>query len=138
MGQLTTNYDTSKTFIGDNRYENGTYTNPDGVEVTLAKGTVMGRVAATNKLLPLESGASDGSQFPVGVLADDYTVDAYDDATVSICVGGDVAAEKIVFANGTDTTATVVSSRTLGDRIAGDTLGIKLVSGTELTGYDNQ
>jgi hypothetical protein len=53
-----------------------------------------------------------------------------------MCVAGDVAQEKLIF-QGSDTLATVVSSRTLNDRIGADTVGVKLVSGTELTEYDN-
>lgn len=132
------NYDLTQIFVGNNRYESATYTNPTSGEVTLAKGTVMGRVASTNKVLPLESTASDGSQFPIGVLADDYTVDYTESATLTFCIAGDVVESKLVFENGTDTVATVVSSRTLGDRIAGDTAGIILVGSTQLTGQDNQ
>jgi Bacteriophage lambda head decoration protein D len=137
MGQLTTNYDTSKIFIWNNRYETGTYTNPTGAEVSLLAGTLMGRVATTQKLKPCVSSASDGSQFPVGILADDYAVDYGESATVTICISGDVAEGKVIL-GGSDTLSTVVSSRSLRDRIAADTMGIKLVSSTEMTAEDNQ
>jgi hypothetical protein len=97
----------------------------------------MGRISASQKLVPLASGASNGSQFPVGILADDYTVDYGESANVTICIGGDVA-EELVTLNGTDTLATVISSRSIRDRIAADTLGIKLVLGEQMTAYDNQ
>lgn len=132
------NYNTSKIFVFDNRFETAEYTNPENDEVTLLKGTVMGRVSGTNKILPLESNASDGSQYPIGILADDYVVDYTETATLTFCKSGDVVQRKIVFANGTDTVETVVSGRTLGDRIQGDSLGINLVGGIELTGEDNQ
>ena len=137
--QRTTNYDTAKIFIWNNRYESGEYTNPStsGAEVTLAKGTLMGRVSATQKLKPLVSTASDGSQFPVGILADDYTVDYLESATVFICTAGDVAEELVVLASG-DTFNTVISSRSIRDRIAADTVGINLVSGQAQDGIDNQ
>jgi hypothetical protein len=137
MGTLITNNDNAKIFIWDNRYEQGTYTNPTGDEVSLTKGMLMGRVSSTQKLVPLASGASDGSQFPVGILADDYTVDYGASANVTICIGGDVA-EELVTLNGSDTFNTVISSRSIRDRIAGDTLGIKLVAGTQMTAFDNQ
>ena len=132
------NYDISQIFVFDNRFETATYTNPTGDEVTLAKGTVMGRVASTNKVIPLVSSASDGSQYPIGILADDYVVDYTESQTVTFCKSGDVVKNKIIFANGTDTVNTVVSERTLGDRIQGDSLGINLVGGDQLTAYDNQ
>lgn len=135
---LIANYDTSKIFVRDNQFQTGTYTNPEGDDVTLLKGTVMGRIASTNKLLPLESTASDGSQFPIGILADNYTVGYTESATLTFCKAGDVVESKIIFANGTDTVNTVVSTRTLGDRIQGDSLGINLVGGDQLTNYDNQ
>ncbi len=137
MGTLITKYDNAKIFIWDNRYEQGTYTNPTGDEVTLAKGTLMGRIATSQKLVPLVSSASDGSQYPVGILADDYVVDYGASANVTICIGGDVAEELVILASG-DTLSTLVSSRSLRDRIAGDTLGIKLVSGEQMTAYDNE
>jgi hypothetical protein len=98
----------------------------------------MGRISASNKILPLESNATDGSQFPIGILADDYTVDYTESATLTFCKAGDVVQSKIIFSNGTDTVATVVSDRTLGDRIQGDSLGINLVGGDQLTAQDNQ
>lgn len=132
------NYDTSKIFVRDNEFQTATYTNPESDDVTLLKGTVMGRISASNKILPLESNASDGSQFPIGILADDYVVDYTESATLTFCKAGDVVQSKIIFANGTDTVATVVSGRTLGDRIQGDSLGINLVGGDQLTAQDNQ
>jgi hypothetical protein len=137
MGTLITNNDNAKIFIWDNRYEEGTYTNPTSDDVSLTKGMLMGRVSATQKLVPLASGASDGSQFPVGILADDYDVDYGESANVTICIGGDVA-EELVTLNGSDTLSTVISGRSIRDRIAGDTLGIKLVAGTQMTAFDNQ
>lgn len=137
--QRTTNFDTSKIFIWNNRFISGTYTNPSasGDEVTLAKGTVMGRISATQKLTPLTSGASDGSQYPVGILADDYTVDYLESAEVFICVAGDVA-EELIDLQGSDTLDTVISGRSIRDRIGGDTVGINLVAGTAMDGFDNQ
>lgn len=132
------NYNTSKIFVFDNRFETATYTNPEGDDVTLLKGTVMGRIAASNKILPLESNASDGSQYPIGILADDYVVGYTESATLTFCKSGDVVESKIIFYNGTDTVNTVVSTRTLGDRIQGDSLGINLVGGDQLTAQDNQ
>lgn len=137
MGTLITNNDNAKIFIWDNRYEQGEYTNAGETEVELAKGTLMGRIAATQLLVPCASGASDGSQFPVGILADDYVIDYGVSATLTICIGGNVA-EELVVLNGSDTFDTVVSARSLRDRIAADTLGIKLVLGTQMTAYDNQ
>ena len=134
---LITNYDRSNTFVWNIRTEVGNYTNSTYDDVTLAKGTLMGRIASTNLLTPLTSGASDGSQFPVGIILADTVIEAGDTAEITICVAGDVVADKIVF-QGSDDLDTVVSSRTLRDRIGADTVGIKLVGDNQLTGYDNQ
>lgn len=135
--QAIINTDISKIFLWNNRYENALYNNSAYGSVTLLAGTLMGRVAATGWIKPLASGAADGSQFPVGVLANDIIVDGGALETVSICVSGDVAEEKIIL-QGTDTMEVTISSRRLRDRIAADTVGIKLVQATEMTGYDNQ
>lgn len=139
--QAQVNTDTSKIFVFDNRYENSTYdkTNSTYDDIVIPAGTLMGRIAATQKVIPLASGASDGSQFPIGILAEDVTVPASSTVSksVSICVAGDVAQSKIVL-DGSDTLSTVISARSIFDRIQADTVGIKLVSTTEMTDYDNQ
>ena len=135
--QMIVNTDTSKIFLWNNRYESATYNNSAYSSVTLLAGTLMGRVSATGWIKPLASGASDGSQYPVGILANDVTVDGGGLETLSICVAGDVAEEQIIL-QGSDTMETTISSRRLRDRIAADTLGIKLVQRTDNTAYDNQ
>jgi hypothetical protein len=129
--------DLSKIFIGDNRYTDAVYNNSSYVTVNLAAGTVMGRIATTGKVIPLVPTASDGSQFPVGVLAKDYSIDSGVNQTVSLCIAGDVAEEKIIIGGGGQLND-IISSRRLRDRIAGDTHGIKLVTTTEMTATDNE
>lgn len=136
--KLVTNYDSSKIFLGDNNYITADYTNDGYDDVTLAAGTVMGRVAATDKVIPLESDASDGSQYPVGILAEAATVEAGADAVLSLCNYGDVEESQLVLEKVGDTLATVISGKTLRDRIAADTAGVRLQLATEMTGEDNQ
>lgn len=135
--QAITNYDVSKIFIWGNRYSKANYTNSTYDPITLSAGTVMGRVSATQEIVPLESGASDGSQFPVGILSQSATVDEGDTVELAFCVEGDVVEEKVIL-SGLDTLSTVISGRSIRDRIGSDTVGIKLTAGTELTAYDNQ
>lgn len=135
--QAITNYDVSKIFLWNNRYETGSYNNSGYEEVTLPAGRLMGRVSATQMLVPHDSSASDGSQFPVGILNKEHIVAEGDTVNVSICVSGDVEESLITLAAG-DTLNTVIDGRSIRDRIGADTVGIKLVAGTELTGYDNQ
>jgi hypothetical protein len=106
-GVLVTQFDYSKLFIWGNLFRTGTYTNATGSTVTLPKGTVMGRVLATNKVYPCISTLTDGSQIARFVLAQDVTVANTASATVTFCIHGKVAREGLIFNNGTDTLATV-------------------------------
>ena len=76
--QMQVNTDLSKIFIWRNDYRKYPYNNSAYDAVTLPAGTLMGVVAATGWVKPLVSTANDGSQFPVGVLAQDYTVEGGD------------------------------------------------------------
>lgn len=134
--QMVNNYNTTKVFIGENTFENGTYTNGTGSSATLVAGTLMGRVSASGILIPLVAAATDNSQFPVGVLVNNVTVADTASAAISICVSGRVNANALVLHSG-NTLETVISGRRLRDRIAGDTLGIKLTVSTENTSFDN-
>ncbi len=136
--QAILNTDTSKIFIWDNRFEAGNRTNSTYVDENLVAGTIMGRVSATGKLVPLQSDAADGSQIPVGILNKDWVILAGETQAVSICVSGDVAEEELVFTKAGDDLDTVISGRNLRDRIGGDTVGVKLIASTENTGVDNQ
>ncbi len=112
-------------------YDNSTYD-----DVTIQAGTVLGSVAATEKLVPLAPGASDGSQFPCGVLLNDHVVLASTelDGEVSYIVSGDVNESELALPDGY-TLASVVSGRTLRDWLL--VMGIKPITTTEMTAYDN-
>lgn len=135
--QVITNYDLSKLFLFNNRYQTGSYTNSGYSAIFLPQGTVLGRVAATMAIVPLVSTATDGSQFPIGILSQDYIVQAGAITNVMYCVEGDVAQEQIGFINGTDTFSTLVNGRPLFDRIQGDSVGLFLKSCVDLTNFDN-
>jgi hypothetical protein len=129
--------DLSRIFVGQNRYEKGSYNNATYDPITLTVGTLLGRVSATGLLKPLDSDAVDGSQFPVGVLAETITVEDGTTEDIYFCVSGDVIASKIILAAG-DTLDTVISSRRLRDRIGADTVGIKIITAnTEMSAEDN-
>ena len=134
---LITNFDTSKTFVWNVRTATANYTNSTYDDVTLQQGTLMGRISASGLIVPLTSGASDGSQFPLGVLLEDTTIEAGDTQELTIAVAGDVVESKILL-QGSDTLNTVISGRRIRDRIGADTVGIKLVGADQMTGLDNQ
>lgn len=138
---LAVNTDRSKVFLGCNKSISGTlvYANSDEYEdVTLVAGSVLGRKSSDQKLHLLAKGASDGTQYPVGVLAEDVIVPAGDsiEQAVDIIVSGKVDEDQLAFVSGT-VLSDVISSRSIRDRLASDTLGLLLVKSTELTGFDN-
>jgi hypothetical protein len=133
---MITDYSTLKIFIWNNRSILANFTNDTYDPITLQAGTLMGRIASTGEVVPLTSGASDGSQLPLGILMNNITVEDGDTVELTLCVSGDVNENGVIF-QGSDDFDTVVSGKTLRDRIGSDTVGIKLVPSTELTKNDN-
>jgi hypothetical protein len=141
MQPLITNYDNSQIFLGDNFFTDADYTNNTGSTVNLSKGRLMGRTLATNQILEQVSAATDGSEFPMGILAEDISVAAGDTVTTTICTGGDVNAEKLI-QNGAETLATIVRTASTGGGTVGDLIRrnttINLIASRQLSAYDNQ
>lgn len=107
-GILVTQFDYSKLFIWNNFMRTATLTNSSGGTLTYAKGTVLGRIFSSNKVYPAVSSAINGSQVPMGVLANDYTVANSASVTVTYCISGKVARELLIF-GGSDTLATIIT-----------------------------
>lgn len=134
--QSITHYDISKVFLWNRRSQPGQINNSDLYDpITIPEGTVMGRISATGLLTPFTSGASDGSQWPVGVLVGGTTIEEGDTNNVHICDDGDVAAEKLIF-QGSDDLDTVVDGRQVRDWLK--LAGIKVITATEMTRTDNE
>ncbi len=129
--------DLTKTFIGNNRYDKANHTNDTYDTETIPGGRLMGRVSATQEIVPHDSAASDGSQYPVGILAADYVVEEGETRELAFCTSGDVAEEKVILAAG-DTMDTVIDGRSIRDRIAADTVGIILKTSQQQTEFDNE
>lgn len=129
-------YDTSIIFLRDNKYKTEPYNNTTYVAIVLTAGTVVGRVAATNYIIPTDADSSDGSQFPLGIVAQDTTIAASSSKNIPICIEGEVAEEKINFDDPDDTLDTIVSSIRYKDRLLA--IGIVPIAGTELSAYDNE
>lgn len=130
------NTDRSQIFIWGNWSQDNSFVNNSGYNpMTLVAGTVMGRIFSTKALVPCNSTSTDGSQWPVGILADNMTVDAGDTVECSIYISGNVAKEKVVFWNNVDTLNTGFSNRTYLDLI--HQTGLRLIPTTEMTNYDN-
>lgn len=137
QNQLTVNNDTTKIFVGGNKDATASYTNSTYDDVTLTEGTLLGKVSATGKVKPLASAAVDGSQYPIGILRQTTTIGAGETVTLTFVTAGDVVKTKVIL-SGSDTMSTVISGRSIQDRIGGDTVGVNLVGSTQNTAYDNQ
>lgn len=135
--QAIINTDVSKIFLRDNRYQKGNQLNNGSYNpLVLVAGTVMGRIGSSNNVVPLYSAAADGSQFPVGVLAQDVSIVSGDTKEITFVDFGDVAADKLVLYYTGDSIESVVSSRRIKDYLQAQ--GIKLITSIEMTQLDNQ
>lgn len=128
--------DTSKIFIWEPRTIEADFNNVTGSDVVLEAGMLMGRISASGFVVQVDSGNVTGEEFPLGVLMQDITVPTATTVSVTIAVSGDVAEELLILKAGTDLDDVVIGRR-LRDRIGGDTVGIILVAGTQLTDFDN-
>ena len=133
--QLFVNYDLATVFIWDNRYEVGSHANVTGAEEILPLGTVLGKTSL-GVLQVLKSASVDGSEIPVGILAENITVAIGETVDLNYCIGGEVAAGQLVF-DGADTLSTIIDGKSIADRLQSDTLGIQAKVSTDLTAHDN-
>lgn len=133
--QMFMNTDVTKIFIRGNRYSTRKYNNSAYAAVTLLAGTILGVVTVTGWVKPCLSTASDGSQIPRGILANDIIVAGGDDADVSMCIGGDIAQENLIF-QGADNLDTTISGVRYRDRLHTD-CGVILVPTTQMSDFDN-
>ena len=99
QNQMTTNYDVSKLALGNNTFIKANYTD-SGSGSTLVQGTAMGRVASTGKVVVLNPSASDGSQYPVGIITETVTVTASATVELTLINRGLVDSSKITFVGG--------------------------------------
>ena len=137
QNQLNTDFDTKKIFRRNNRFDDIQFKNTSGGVLVMPGGTLIGRVGGTLEGETVKSASVDGSEIPLGVLAnEEVTLQDGEVKQVSICVEGDVE-ETLVILDGGDTLDTLIDGRTIRDRIGADTVGINLVKADELTAVDN-
>ena len=100
--QLAGSYDISTYFLGGNERIRLNYTASG--ETTLAAGLVMAKVAATGVLAALDPTASDGTQFPIGVLDlgihDSITIEDGETVQLTLVNKGRVANSKLSYPTG--------------------------------------
>lgn len=137
---LINNYDRSQLMLRNPFIHVESYTD-SGSGSTLTTGTIMGKVFATGALLPCKSDATDGSQIPIGVLADTYVVTASATIPVDLYIRGEVNSLLLVLAKVGDTLNTTVgvegTGGTIRDLLIRNT-EIMIIDSTDLSNLDNQ
>lgn len=128
----------SNLLILNNSFLKGDYANISGALETVVIGQVMGRVAATQKLVVCKSGASDGSEVPVAINVVELTdiAIAGEVNNIAPCNAGKVNLNSIVF-DGTDDFTTLVNGVSMRDHLIANTKGLELVDVLENTNFDN-
>jgi len=101
-------------------------------EVNLVEGMVLGTISASGKLTICKSGATDGSQYPVAIAKYSQNIAAGATENVTAYNAGTFDASGVIF-DGSDTFATVVDSKTMLDRLIGDTKGMAFENVQNLT-----
>ncbi|MBX2906164.1 MAG: head decoration protein [Taibaiella sp.] len=141
---LTRNYNISQLILfGTPVTTTAIITNSTGSTMTLQPGRVLGRVeATTTNVYPQVSSATDGSQIPVGVLAQKVVIADGDSATVTFIRGGFVQLDDLFLGlGGSDTLNTAISDNstflgTIGDILA--KCGVYFINANDQTYLDTQ
>jgi len=133
-------------FLGYNEFDRGTFLEESGSEVTITKGRLLGRKASSNELVLHDATRTDGGQYPVGVVKEDFTVGANATKDIGYCIKGDVTENYIGLTGSQTLDGTVIGSggttaqeykRTIRDAIRGETMGIRLHVVTDHTDHNN-
>ena len=138
--QRFTNTDTRKVVKWNNRYQDQEVilNNSSYAPWVFPAGTVMGRITSTGRVVPMYAPGADGSQFPVGVLLNDMSVEAGATVKAAICVQGDVneyALSMFYSGDTLDSTVTNANSRKVRDLLQAQ--GLYLQKPSEMTFTDN-
>ena len=144
---LITNYSYANLFVWNNRFNTGASVTASGSDIELLAGMLIGRVASTGRLKQSISTATDGSQDPIGVLTQDYTIPDGESLNLNYCYSGDVNANLIVFGGSpadtltteislVDSATNIVKIGTIGDLLRFK--GVNPIATSENTYIDNQ
>ena len=133
-------YNLGKIFIRNNRYAVRTFANNTAGTAAFSAGTIVALNTSTGNLVPWDNDVITNDQDkPVGILRDDVPslAAAGTQANVYYCIFGDVASERIVFNDNTQSLGTLIAS--LGKQVRDELrrLGIIPIATTEITTADN-
>ena len=117
VGNILKNVVEHKKFTtGNEKFTTGNVLNATANDVTIPAGTVMARVASTNKLIVLDITATNGAQFPLFVLGQDEVIPANGNLDIQVVYTGNVVAQNIIFPTNV-TLDSVVANITVRDRM---------------------
>ena len=137
---IQNNYDLSKIFIRNNRFDQATFINNTGATASFPEGTLIARNSTTGNIVPWDNDVTaNGQSLIIGVLRDDVN-DLADTATVEnvyFCYEGDVNQSRIIFNDGAQTLDTVIAALNKRVRDVLHDIGIRPIPTTELTNFDN-
>lgn len=133
--QLQVNTNLAKLFPFEKEMVPYVYTNSTYDDITLTAGTVLGVISASGVVIPFESDASDGSQYPCLILAEDYVVPAGESVNVYCAFKGWVRRDMVLFTKAGDDFETVIDSRRVYELLQ-DRFVIQ--NTVNATNYDNQ
>jgi hypothetical protein len=99
MATLTITDNTPDNFLlGNNSFENDVFT--AGGANTYPKGLLLGRFTASGKLQPYVSGAADGTEIPIAVLAAEIVATGAGDTNMRPLLSGGVRQDMLTVWNG--------------------------------------
>lgn len=140
--QATIDYLRKRLALFGNKTIRRNYANISGALEDVPIGTVMGIVGSTGKYVICKSGATDGSQVPVGIMfeeLEDIAIAGTQD-DVLILNGGQINKGLLLF-DGTDTLTTMVTAlggdkKSMQDWLINNGVGVELISVTDPSEYD--
>jgi hypothetical protein len=114
-------FDPTSLFAGGDDFAHRNITVKSGSTVNsttpLPRGTVLGRITATDKYIPSVATASDGSQVPACILADDSTDPSLGDVVAPAYFQGEFADGKLTFDSGWTSATLEAAFRQAGSQI---------------------
>ena len=132
--QMFTDYDVSQLLLGNNSFVSGTFA-AYGTDMVIDPGTVVARLTTTGEFVPLDTSATDGTQYPVGLLIKQLTVADGGKADTQIVNKGKINENLIRFWNSGQGLDTIVDNRSIFDWL--NDIGFEIEGSDELTKVDN-
>jgi len=132
--QLYTNISSDKILLGNNSFAERTF-GAYGTDMVIDAGTIVARLPGSGEIVPWKADATDGTQYPAGLLLEQLTVADGEKVDTTIVNKGKVAREQIRFWYAGQDFSSVVDNRRVEDWLLD--LGLEIEAADELTEFDN-